>query len=173
MYLRLLLVTFLLSSHFLYAKLPPSYYSRGFTAHVELGDNSAPGTKFPFGTGLGFQGMFNSHTLGFRHAVFSDLQIFVRANRYVYDGVYYGYQFNQRHYYVMPSIAVGATESRVDHLALHNYSYGIEGAIETGVYYRGNGISIRGLLHWDPDFMYSGVTIQLRTGWMWNDEDKN
>ena len=168
-----LLVLLLLTTHLLHAKLPPSHYSRGFTAYVELGDNSAPGTRFPFGTALGFHGMSKNHTLGFRHAVFTDLQIFVRANRYVFDGVYYGYLFNQRNYYVMPSVAFGATETRVDDKALHNYSYGIETALETGVYIRGNGISLRGLLHWDPDYMYSGVTLQLRTGWMWNDETEN
>jgi len=91
----------------------------------------------------------------------------------VFDGVYYGYQFNQRKYYVMPSVAFGATETRVDDKALHNYSYGIETAFETGVYLRGNGISLRGLLHWNPDYIYSGVTVQLRTGWMWNDKTEN
>ena len=76
------------------------YHTHQLGFEAGIGDNSAGGTRFPFGSSVGGFYRYKNYMFGFRRDFFSDLNIFSPTTYYKYINGYLAFAFQKKiHFY--------------------------------------------------------------------------
>lgn len=146
-------------------------YKYQVSLELGLGDNSAPGTSFPFGGSISGNFRLNNHVLGLRTSTFSDLNIFGSSTYYNLTGPFYGYAFQSKNANFIPQVSLGFFRTNYKQ-AIEYTGVGLELSASANLHYRGLGIGVRPLVNINPIETYAGFVFHLLLGWEWNSRTK-
>lgn len=132
-----------------------------------LGDISAGGTQFPFGTTLGGFCRYRNHVIGVRRDYYSKLQIFQAADYYKCINLYYAYAIERRYTSISAQMGLGIFETNLYRPASYN-GIAAEISADATVHARGNGIGVRFFYNFNGKVNYAGLAFHATLGWAWN-----
>jgi hypothetical protein len=148
------------------------YHTHQLGFEAGIGDNSAGGTRFPFGSSVGGFYRYKNYMFGFRRDFFSDLNIFSPTTYYKYINGYLAFAFQKKNTFLSPQIGFGYFET--NYLPNNSYiNFGAEISVNSTIHIRGNGLGMRIFSQFNNKSNYVGLILNTAIGWSWNKINSN
>ena len=168
------LIFFLLHESVFGQEQKSSYYRYQVGIEAGPGKISAPGTRFPFCSSVGGFVRIQHHQAGFRRDYHTAFQIYVNADYYEFQNIYYGYAFDRKNSLIIPQAGIGYLDCRItrENTGQQYYdSFAAELSCDFILHARGNGAGARIFLNLNQERCYAGFIFHVLLGWSWNKKE--